>query len=48
MLFFQITQNQPPKCSAQYCVLAAVGFGPAIRKPFMNVHWADFDTGTER
>ena len=28
-------------------VLTAVGFGPAIREPFMNVHWAGVDTSTE-
>jgi monoamine oxidase len=28
-------------------VLTAVGFGPAIRKQFMNVHWAGVDTSNQ-
>jgi monoamine oxidase len=28
-------------------VLTAVGFGPAIREPFMHVHWAGVDTSNE-
>jgi monoamine oxidase len=28
-------------------VLTAVGFGPAIREPFMHVHWTGVDTSNE-